>query len=63
MQSTTGTVNAAPLNQEAAGTIAALFLGDEAEGPIVSESVSMDDENGQPDDLWLSVSPGSGDRI
>jgi integrase len=38
------------MDREAAGTIAALFLG-EATNEAVSESVSKEDENGQPDDL------------
>jgi transposase-like protein len=36
------------MDREAAGTIAALFLGEDA---VVSGSVSTGDENGQPDDL------------
>lgn len=38
------------MDREAAGAIAALFLGEVLDG-AVSESVSRDDENGQPDDL------------
>jgi hypothetical protein len=38
------------MDREAAGTIAALFLG-EIPDEAVSESVSKEDENGQPDDL------------
>lgn len=39
------------MDREAAGTIAALFLGDIPSEPVVSESVSKGNENGQPDDL------------
>jgi integrase len=39
------------MDREAAGTIAALFLRDAPDEPVVSESVSTGDENGQPDDL------------
>jgi hypothetical protein len=38
------------MDREAAGVIAALFLGDDATG-LVSKPVSKDDENGHPDDL------------
>jgi hypothetical protein len=47
------------MDREAAGTIAALFVGD----ADVSESVSNGHENGPPDDLWRAVHRGSGDRI
>ncbi len=50
------------MDREAAGTIAALFPGQVAD-EAVSGSVSEEDENGQSDDLWLPVFPGSGDRI
>lgn len=46
------------MDREAAGTTAARFLGEE-----LSESVSTDDENGQPDELRLSVVVSSGARI
>jgi integrase len=39
------------MDRAAAGTIAALFLGDLPDDTVVSESVSKGDENGQPDDL------------
>ena len=39
------------MDREAAGTIAALFLGDLPDDIVVSESVSKGGENGQPDDL------------
>ena len=51
------------MDREAANTIAALFLGNGPEETPVSESVSTGDENGQPDDLWLSVVISSGARI
>jgi hypothetical protein len=39
------------MDREAAGTIAALFLGEDSTETAVTESVSKDDENGQSDDL------------
>ena len=59
------------MDREAAGTIAARFLGDdqddtddqEEEEHAVSKSVSKGQKNGPPDDLRGTVSPGSGDRI